>query len=68
MAQSLRDWLRGLELCAEVTVSFLTARQHGGRSPRPTAQMHVVPMGDVTHKFLWSTVLDKVRIYHKRAE
>ena len=64
VAQSLRDWLRGLNLRAEVTVSFSPHDNTEGRFALANgAEMHVVPMGDVTHKFLWSTVLDKVRIY-----
>lgn len=64
VAKSLRDWLRGLNLRAEVSVSFLQQDYTEGRFALASgAELHVVPMRDVTHKFLWSTVLDKVRIY-----
>lgn len=64
VAQSVRDWLRTLNLRAEVSVSFMPQDHSEGRFALANgAELCVLPLRDVTHKFLWSTVLDKIRIF-----
>ena len=64
VAQALRDWLNVLDLHTEVSLEFSPpAHADGCFALADGSELRVLPVGDATHEFPWSGVLDRVRIY-----